>query len=127
MNIIQNGNSIHISGKGGTVVVNGVSITGDMVGGDIVIGDKVVVGGKELDISLGRTVEIKILGDVDTVETVSADVHCATAGSIKTTSGDVVVNHSVSGNVSTMSGDVEAHQIDGRVSTMSGNVSKEWR
>lgn len=50
---------------------------------------------------------IKISGSVDSVDTMSADVHC----------GDV------RGSVSTMSGDITASIINGSASTMSGDIS----
>lgn len=45
--------------------------------------------------------------------------------SITTASGDVTVNGNVTGNVSTMSGDIECGNIFGNVSTMSGDITKK--
>ena len=67
-------------------------------------------------------IKLEILGECESVSTMSGDVvvHGA-AKTINTKSGDVDC-HSVFGNVSTMSGDVTCSDITGSVSTMSGDV-----
>ena len=67
----------------------------------------VIFDGESYDVSQCNSVRIEVRGNV---------------GNIKTMSGDVHVNGTVDGTVSTMSGDVYSKQIKGPVRTMSGDV-----
>ena len=69
-----------------------------------------------------RNIEIKVEGNVGSINTTSGDVTInGDANSINTASGDVDC-HEVKGSVHTMSGDVTCGDIAGSVSTMSGDV-----
>lgn len=68
-------------------------------------------------------IHIEILGECESVSTMSGDVTVHGASkSIDTQSGDVECGD-VIGNVGTMSGDVDCRIVHGRVSTMSGDIS----
>lgn len=85
----------------GKVIVNGVEHTGRKF--------QLVVDGMVVDEFTSHPA-IEILGDVETVETVSGDVNAnnLVKGSIKTVSGDVRIKQAGSvQNIQTVSGDVE--------------------
>lgn len=145
--VVQSNNSV-INGNivGGDITITGgrggAHIEGDIVGGDLVINGQRISGSGGLnvvsrngkvtvngvDIGNGteeKVITVKINGNVaGGVKTSSGDVHInGDADSVTTVSGDVHVDGCVSGNVSTVSGDVEALKIDGNVKTVSGDIS----
>ena len=89
-------------------IVNGV-ITVD--GKNYTPNDKVItitVEGNINSLSADACNTITVNGEVDTIKTMSGDVHCA----------------NVTGNIKTMSGDVHCLDIEGDVTTMSGDIKK---
>lgn len=110
-----------IRGKNPTrVVIDGR----DFVGRDITInGDRVIVDGVTQPGSLVDLVNVTVYGDCEMAEVTRGHITVnGNAGSVKTASGDVDVAGSVTGNVETMSGDVQALSIHGSTRTMSGDI-----
>jgi len=114
-------NVLNIMGKGNnTVNINGVSYSGK----DIVINENgVMIDGVQQSQTLGCTIEVKVEGDCDSVQTASGDVECKVAGKVQTASGDVHVSGHVNGNIQTASGDVNTDEVAGSVKTMSGDIT----
>lgn len=97
-------------------------------GGSITVSNgKVFVDGKlvrDLDSVPEKEVHIVVDGSVSKLEVDCCDtveVH-GDAGSVSTQSGDVKVSGNVSGNIDTMSGDVECGDVRGGIDTMSGDI-----
>jgi hypothetical protein len=94
------------------------------VGNSIVITNgKVIVDGKDVTPD-SKEINISVEGDVAElrVDACSRVSGAGNAGNVKTQSGDVKVAGDVTGNVQSMSGDVDCGSIGGSVSTMSGDV-----
>jgi hypothetical protein len=92
--------------KQGTVTINGTTYTGNSVS----INDNgIVIDGNIVSnlSSLGINISVRIDGNCD---------------SVNTTSGDISINGEVTGNVSTVSGDVKCNNISGSVRTVSGDI-----
>ena len=103
------------------ISINGVSVSG---GRSIVISNgKIVVDGKDVTPE-GKEINISVSGNVDKLEVDACSQISVTgdAQNVKTLSGDVEIAGSVTGNVQTMSGDVDCGNIGGSISTMSGDV-----
>ena len=67
---------------------------------------------------------INLTGDCGSINTASGDVTVTgDCGTVETVSGDIEVGWNVGGNVSSISGNVEAQKIQGSVSTISGRVT----
>ena len=107
-------------GINGVTYINGVKIEGAQ---SITIDNgKVYVDGNLQEDIIAPSIEIKVEGNVGSINTTSGDVTInGDANSINTASGDVDC-HEVKGSVHTMSGDVTCGDIAGSVSTMSGDV-----
>lgn len=87
------------------VNINGVTYSGTNV---TINGDKIIIDGNVVNVAEAKEYHIGIYGENATV---------------KTSSGNVTVNGSVSNNISTQSGRVEVHgYVNGNVSTMSGSI-----
>lgn len=115
----------NVKGKGNVVRVNGKTIMAPdgasirVEGDNIIVGDQsVTVTEKVVNVTIEGSVgdvntssgDFKVTGDVGSISTASGDVEVTgNSGKIKTMSGDVTVGGSVSGGVSTMSGDIEHH------------------
>jgi len=107
----------------GKVSINGVVVSGDLVGGNIQIcNDKITINGKDVTPD-SKTVSIVVEGNVESLDidycssiTIEGDVHDA-----KTTSGDIECGN-VKGNVNTVSGDVKCGKVDGSIKTVSGDI-----
>ena len=112
------GNSIQISGN--KVIIDGVvqdtdekeKIINISVEGDI----------QNLEVDYAK--DIKITGNVRTVQTSSGDVVIggSVENNIQTSSGDVEVDGAVGGGIQTSSGDVKCGAVAGNVKTNSGNI-----
>lgn len=97
-------------------------------GGSVVVSNgRVVVNGVEIrnlkDVA-EKEVHIVVDGDVSSLEVdccETVEIH-GNAGRVDTQSGDVRVSGDVSGNIDTMSGNVECGNVRGGIDTMSGNV-----
>lgn len=108
------GKSVTISGS--KVIVDGVDVTPDS---------------KEISISIQGDIdnltvdyckEIKIEGNVNTINNGSGDITCSTVfNGVKSGSGDVE-SDTIEGDVTTGSGDVKCETITGSVRTGSGNI-----
>lgn len=91
----------------------------------IIDNGKVYVNGNLQEDFSTPSIEIKVEGNVGSINTTSGDVTInGDANSINTASGDVDC-HEVKGSVHTMSGDVTCGDIAGSVNTMSGNVYRK--
>lgn len=107
----------------GATYINGVKIEGAQ--SIIIDNGKVYVNGNLQEDFSTPYIEIKVEGNVGSINTTSGDVTInGDANSINTASGDVDC-HEVKGSVHTMSGDVTCGDIAGSVNTMSGNVYRK--
>lgn len=125
-NVISVNNTTQIIGnRSGEYVVNGKTYKGNNIS---VINGVVYIDGKVVDKSnVGTTnpIIINIKGNVNTITTTSGTVTVTEgcARNIKTTSGDINVGDGgVSGEVSSVSGDVTVYGHVNNVSTISGNI-----
>jgi len=110
-----------IRGKNPTrVIVDGR----DFVGRNVTInGDRVIVDGVTQPGSLVNLVQVVVHGDCEMAEVTRGHITInGNAGRVKTASGDVEITGNVTGNVETMSGDVQAMSIHGSTRTMSGDI-----
>jgi len=104
------------------ITINGVSYANDNAS---VVGNKIIIDGKDVTPD-AKNITIHVDGNIDNLSvdccnklTVNGNV-----GELKTLSGDVDVTGDISGNVETVSGDVEASVIHGSVKTMSGDITR---
>lgn len=110
-------------GSSNRCVVNGVDVSGRSI---TINGNQVFVDGTAIDIPDLKQITITVHGSCEKVDTTSGDVFIhGEAGDVKTMSGDVSVRTgSISGSVSTLSGDVTCGGgILGNVKTMSGDIN----
>lgn len=117
------------------VVTNG-SIT--LLNGKLIIdGEEVYLGGrdeKNVVINIRGNVEVANLSSANVTITGNAGDVSSTSGNVtvngsvttgvSTTSGDVSVLNNIGGDVQTTSGDVSARSISGSVSTVTGDVNR---
>ena len=118
MIVVNNKNYIgrSITINGGKVIVDGVDITPDSKEIEI------SVQGNIDSLSVDYCKEIRIEGDVNTLNNGSGDVTCnSVTNGVRTGSGDVECEV-INGNVSTGSGDVKCDTISGSVKTGSGDI-----
>lgn len=123
MIIVNNSSKSSIGGIHGTTYVNGKKI--DRAQSISITDDGVYVNGVLLNDLDKKSIEIKVEGSVDSINSTSGDVSVnGYVNSVSTASGDVHCKD-VKGNVHTMSGNVTCGDITGSVSTMSGNVYRK--
>lgn len=104
----------------GETYINGVKIDGAQ--SIIIDNGKVYVNGNLQEDLSTPSIEIKVEGNVGSINTTSGNITInGDVNSINTTSGDIDC-HEVKGSVHTVSGDVTCGNINGSVSTMSGDV-----
>jgi len=107
--------------RGATIKINGVEYTGN----DIVINNgNVTIDGKLQKQLLNEPkITIQIIGDVGSIQSSSGDVSVrgTVSGGITTASGDIQCGD-VTGSVKTVSGDISCGEISGNVSTVSGDI-----
>ena len=104
----------------GTITINGNTYSGNSV---VVTNGKVIINGKDVTPD-SKEINISVNGDVSELN-VDACNKILIHGNVKdisTKSGDVDVTGDVSGNVNTMSGDVDCQNVGGSIKTMSGDV-----
>lgn len=67
---------------------------------------------------------IHVNGNVKRINSTTGDIKVSgsVSGDVETVSGDIDIDGNVDGNVKTVSGDVDCLDVSGRVSTMSGNI-----
>lgn len=114
-----------LKSKSSTLVINGVTISGDCSSLDI-SNNKISVNGKEVSVAEAKVYNVVVNGNIDTVQVACCDrltVNGST-NNVKTVSGDVKCGD-VAGNVSTVSGDVDCNSVKGNVSTVSGDVTEK--
>ncbi|QFT40052.1 MULTISPECIES: hypothetical protein [unclassified Vibrio] len=111
---------MNVTMQNGSVSIDGRSFTGRSI---CIIGDKVIVDGVEQAGELVGDIQVKVDGNVESLQTISGDVVANDIGSVTTTSGDVECQ-SITGNVKTISGDVRSRQIGGSVNTVSGSIKR---
>lgn len=123
---------------GSTITINGNYVGGRTIQVD---NDTVIIDGKDIKIN-DRKIEIKITGNVESVDTaagnvsVTGDVKSASSvsgdvkvggmanGNVETTSGCIEIGGDVGGSISTTSGDVDVKgSVKGKVETLSGDIS----
>ena len=86
------------------MTINGKTYSGNNI---IISNGKVIVDGAEQSEVLEHNIVVNVTGDVQSLETTSGDVQCeSVSGDVKTVSGDVNVRGNVAGNVKTVSGDI---------------------
>lgn len=104
---ILKGKYMKISQINGTVSINGKVYKGNNLS---IAGNKVIIDGVEItdgEVIQAKEIKIEIYGDVNNVETVSADVVVSgNVQNVKTVSGDVKVFGDVTSNIKTISGDI---------------------
>ena len=111
-----------------TVVINGKTMR---VNGTVsIINGKVLCNGKpieDLDSIEEKVINISINGDVEKIDVDACDRIEVTGkvDYIKTMSGDIEVHGDVTGDVETMSGDIDCGNVGGNASTMSGDVRRK--
>ena len=95
-----------IEKKGGKWYVDGKVVDWDTIGGEYkpenVVSIEIHGNVNSLRTQMG---DIKVVGDVQNINTTSGDVECQSAYNINTTSGDVTCGN-VGGDVHTISGDI---------------------
>ena len=122
MNIFNNFKSA-LKDINGATYIKGIKIEGAQ--SIIIDNGKVYVNGNLQEDFSTPSIEIKVEGNVGSINTTSGDVTInGDANSINTASGDVDC-HEVKGSVHTMSGDVTCGDIAGSVNTMSGDVYRK--
>lgn len=103
------------------ITINDNSYVGKQI---TITNGKIIIDGEDVTPENTVTIDIRIHGNIDSL---SADA-CnkisvsGNAGTVKTMTGDVNIQGSVSGSVNTMSVDVKCKDIKGGVTTMSGDV-----
>jgi glutamate synthase domain-containing protein 3 len=116
MNISMKGNNV----AGSSITINGTPYSGNNIS---ISNGKVVVNGVVQEQTLSYNITVNVIGDVETLDTISGDVYIqGNVGNLKTTSGDVQCKD-VAANVQTVSGDVRASKITGNVKTVSGDIN----
>lgn len=107
--------------RSASISINGRTYSGNSVS---VINDRVVVDGVEQDGEmLTHPISVQIIGNCESIETTTGDVTIAgsVSGNVEAMSGDVQCSE-IGGDVETMSGSVTCGDVSGRVSTMSGDI-----
>ena len=105
------------------IVINGKSYIGNSVS---IKNNKITIDGNVIETE-EKNIKIEIQGDIEELKVDECDSVKVT-GNVKnltTMSGDVTVKGDVSGNVKTMSGDVECGKVGGNISTMSGDITHQ--
>lgn len=130
--------SIKNIASGSTITINGNYVGGRSIQVD---NDTVIIDGKDIKIN-DRKIEIKITGNVESVDTAAGNVSVTgdakrvssvsgnvkvggmTNGGVETTSGNIEIGGDVGGSINTTSGDVEVNGlVKGSVNTLSGDIS----
>lgn len=106
----------------GSIRINGINYTGDNIS---IRGNKVVINGVDVTPD-AKQISIVVDGDVTELKVDNCeDLRIVgNVGRVKTMSGDVDIEGNVTGDVETMSGDVRCLSVGGNVKTMSGKVKK---
>lgn len=106
----------------GATYINGVKIGGAQ---SITIDNgKVYVNGKLQEDLSTPSIEIKVEGSVNSINTTSGNVTInGDVNSVNTASGGVSC-HEIKGSIQTISGDITCGDVAGSVNTMSGDVYK---
>ena len=110
-----------------TVVINGKTYRGN--GNVSIINGKILLNGKpveDLESIDEKVINITVNGDVDKIDVDacnSIDVK-GNVDVVKTMSGDVEVHGDVTGDVKTMSGDIDCGNVGGNASSMSGDIRR---
>ena len=98
----RQGNNVGIVIQNGEVFVNGEQVNTE---NDKQISITIEGNVSKLDVDVCE--QLQTAGSAGSISTASGDIHCGSVeGSVRSMSGDVIVNGSVHGSVSTMSGDV---------------------
>jgi hypothetical protein len=104
------------------IIINGVSYSGNSV---TILNNKVIIDGKSVE-SNDKIINIEVNGNIDSLDVdncesikVKGDV-----GKVKSTNGNVKIEGSVNGDVSTTNGNISCFDVKGSVSTKNGNINK---
>lgn len=95
--------NINMSSNNSVVVIGGKKFIGKNIQ---INGDKVIIDGKTQDDSLVGNINVVVHGDIESLEHNSGNVTAENIETLNTISGDVKCGN-VSGNVKTVSGDIE--------------------
>jgi hypothetical protein len=107
--------------SGSTITINGVEYTGNNI---VINNGNVTIDGKHQSQFINQpTIIIQVFGDVGSIQSSSGDVSVrgTVSGGITTASGDIECGD-VTGSVKTVSGDILCGEISGNVSTVSGDI-----
>lgn len=102
------------------IVVNGVGFQGNNI---TIRSGNVIIDGNDVTPE-SKTINISVVGDITTLSVSSCDKITVKGNvdSISTQNGDVEIAGNVTGDVKTMSGDVDCGDIGGSIKTMSGDI-----
>lgn len=109
-----------------SIVINGVNVTGNIVGGNLSISNGVVrVDGKVVQDLKGThgPIEITVEGSVELIHLDNGIINVnGDVGEAETTNGDIDVVGSVGGNCETTNGDIKANEIHGSCRSVNGDI-----
>lgn len=107
------------------ISINGVNYSGNNI---IISNGKVVINGKDVTPD-SKDINIKVEGNIDKLVVDSCNKIEITGAvlDIKTQSGDIDISGSVTGSISTMSGDIDCGNVGGSIKTMSGDIKHRSR
>ena len=102
------------------ITINGKSYNGNSI---VISNNKVIIDGNDCTPD-SKDIKIEVVGNIESIKADCCNYIKVTgdSGNIQSQSGDIEIEGNVSGNVSTMSGNVDCGNIQGSVSTMSGNI-----
>lgn len=106
----------------GTIYINGKEFKGSSVEYN---GQSIIIDGVKHSTSSANNgpATIKLIGDCEYIHSASGSVYVeGNALTVSTVSGRADINGDVGGNVSTVSGRIEAKSIQGSASSVSGNI-----
>ena len=115
--------SINMSGS--SIKVNGVSYSGNNV---TIKNNKVIIDGKNVTPD-SKNIEIQVVGNINSLMVETCDVIEVegNVGELKSTNGNVDLNGSVNGNVSSVNGDINCGDVGGSVKTNNGDIKYRKR
>lgn len=107
-----------------TITINGKTISGSFknvkIRGNKITADGVDITPEDKHINISITGKVEALS-VDVCDSIRIN---GDTGSVKTMSGDLDIRGNVSGDISTMSGDIKCGNVGGSVKTTSGDIRK---
>lgn len=102
------------------ITINGVNYSGRNVQMDGT--GNLIIDGNHVTQIESKNVVVTVIGNVEELSTTNGDVSVVGAVDVSSTNGDINISGSVTGNVSTTNGNVQAKEIHGKVKTVNGNI-----